>query len=356
MEKSIRVGVLGCGQIAQIMHLPYIHDLDGLCVHSLCDISRETVEKVGAKYHLPAQNLYTDYDAFLQDSELDAVLICSKDHCEPAVKAARAGKHVFVEKPFGFNLEQAQAMVDAAETAGVKLMVGYMKRYDAGFVCLLNQLKEMKDISLVRVHDYGGSFAFTRQVFDVLGGTDVAPEVFAQGKRDTNAAMLQGIGEENAPLLPAYSFLSGVSCHDLVLLRHAFGNDPEVLFADARGGFLTALLRYGDIQCVFESGLVMDRYIWDETFSVYSGECNVTLQFPWPYLKNAPSTLHISDNVPGTMMPRESVVTASFEEAYRSEWQHFRDCIRNNTQPLTSGRDALNDIRLMDRLIRAAHV
>lgn len=352
-QKEIRVGVLGCGQIAQIMHLPYLHDLPGLRVWSLCDISQNTLRQVGGKYGVPTERQYLDFDQLLLDPELDAVLICSKDHCDPVVKAARAKKHIFVEKPFGFNLTEAELMVKEAQENHVKLMVGYMKRYDGGFLYLLDQLKEMKDISLVRVHDFGGSFAYTRELFDVLGGGDVPPEVLAQGKDLTNQSMLQGIGADKAGCLSAYSLLLGVACHDSVLLRHAFGSEPEVLFADVHGGFLTAILRYGGIQCVFESGLVMNRRIWDETFSVYSGDKNLTLSFPWPYLKNAPSTVHVSDNLPGTCMPRESVVSPSFQEAYRSEWQHFYDCVVNDQEPLTSGADALKDIRLMTRLIQA---
>lgn len=155
---------MGCGQIAQIMHLPYLSDLPGWRIHALCDLSAELIEQVARKYGVPAERCYTDYGRFLQDPDLDVVLICSKDHCEPAVKAAQARRHVFVEKPFGFNLQQAQQMADAADTAGVKMMVGYMKRYDTGFLEAMRQIREMKDISLVRFHDFGGSFAHTRQV------------------------------------------------------------------------------------------------------------------------------------------------------------------------------------------------
>lgn len=351
--KTYRVGVLGCGQIAQIMHLPYLHDLPGWEIHSLCDISAEVVEKVAGKYAIAQERCFTDYDAFLQDDQLDVVLICSKDHCEPAVKAAKAGKHVFVEKPFGFNLRQARAMADAADEAGIKMMVGYMKRYDTGFLEMQRQLRELKDISLVRFHDYGGSFAYTRDVYDVLSGTDVDPAVFAQGKKINDEAMLEEIGQERKSLQSAYSLLLGVFCHDAVLLRHAFGDELEVLFADVHGGFTNALLKAGNTRILLESGLVMTRHIWDEYMEVYSGEKNLRLDFPWPYLKNAPSRLSISDNVPGTDMVRESVISTSFQEAYRNEWKHFHECLEQDRQPLTNGRDAVKDIELMSRIIRS---
>ncbi len=343
--KNYHVGILGCGQIAQIMHLPYLHDMPGWTVHSLCDISAEVVQKVAQKYHVPEANCYTDYDRFLEDQALDVVLICSKDHCEPAVKAAKAGKHIFVEKPFGFNLAQAEQMAEAADGAGVKMMVGYMKRYDPGFEECLRRIQG-KEISLARFHDFGGSFAH-------LSGSDVAPEVFQSGKQAIDQAMLRQLGEGRERLLPAYSLLLGVFCHDSILLRHMFGEDLEVLFADACGGFTTAVLRAGNTRIVLESGLVMTRAIWDEHVEIYAPEENLRLDFPWPYQKNAPARLTVSDSVPNTGITRESVITASLEEAYRREWAHFHSCISEDKEPLTSGRDAVNDIRLMSRIMDA---
>jgi predicted dehydrogenase len=325
--------------------------------YSLCDISIGTAKLVGQKYNIPPERVYTNFDEMLLDEELDAVIICSKDHCEPTVKAANAKKHVFVEKPFGFNLSEANQMIDAAEQNKVKLMVGYMKRYDTGFEYFLNQIKSMQDISLVRVHDYGGSFAHTKQIFDVLYEPDVSPEIFRQGKARMQRAMIEEIGSDREDLLTAYSLLLGLSSHDSVLLRHAFGDDPEILYAGVhQKGFLTAVLQYGDIRCVFESGLVMKRLTWDESFSVYSPDKNITLKFPWPYLKNAPSLLVVSDTVENTNMPRESEIATSFHEAYRNEWLHFYDCIVNDKEPLTSGRDAIKDIELMSRIIKAVKV
>lgn len=352
--RTYRVGVIGCGQIAQIMHLPYLHDLPGWCIHSLCDISTEVVKKVAKKYNVDDSHCFTEIDGLLDDPELDVVLICVKDHCEPAVKAARAGKHVFVEKPFGFNLKQAKEMANAAKQAGIKMMVGYMKRYDTGFAELKKHVQRMRNINLVRFHDFGGSFAHTREVYDVLSGEDVAPDVLAEGKRACNAAMLEEIGKEREKLLPAYSLLLGVFCHDANLMRHLFGDNLEVLFVDVHEGFTNAILKAGEVRIIVESGLVMDRHIWDEYIEICSPEKNICLEFPWPYLKNAPSLLKISDQVSGSTMVRESTISTSFEEAYRSEWKHFYQCLEEDKQPLTNSEDAVRDIALLSKLIKAA--
>ena len=354
MSKVIKVGILGCGQIAQIMHLPYLDDLEGFEIYSICDVSKELLNKVGKKYSVPAERQFLDYEKMIADPNLDAVFICSKDHCQPTIQAANAKKHVFVEKPFGFSVSQAEQMVKAAEDNNVKLMVGYMKRYDTGYQYALEKIKAMENISLVRFHDFGGSFAYTRNVFDVLSGADVDPAFFAQGKKEVSDAQLAGIGTDNKDYLAAYSLLLGVSSHDSILMRHAFGDDPEVLYADVHNGsFLTAILKFGNIECIFESGLVMKRAIWDENMTVYSDFTNLKLEFPWPYLKNAPSVVKLSENVPGTDMPSESEVKTSFSEAYRNELLHFYDCIVNDKEPITSGKDALKDIKLMRKIIDA---
>jgi len=357
MNRTIKVGVLGCGQIAQIMHLPYLRDSGGFKIQALCDVSRGTATLVADKYNVPHENVYTDFDEMLSDKEIDAVVICSKDHCEPVVKAANAKKHIFVEKPFGFNMNEANRMVQAAEENNVKIMVGYMKRYDTGFEYFLKQVSSMDPISLVRMHNYGGSFAYTKEVYDVLHEPDVSPEFFKEAKEQIKRSMMEELGAERKHLFEAYNLLLGVACHDTVLLRHAFGNDPEVLYAGVhQGGFLTAVLQFGDIRCVFESGLSMKRHIWDESFQAYSPAKTVTLKFPWPYLKNAPSMVTIGDTVENSDMPRESEIATSFHEAYRNEWLHFYDCIVNDKEPLTNGRDALQDIKLIGKIIKSAAI
>ena len=353
--RKIKIGVLGCGQIAQIMHLPYLSASDEFSIYALCDVSVELMRAVGFEYGVPEERQYADFNQMLSNSDIEAVLICSKEHFTPVIAAAKAHKHIFVEKPFGFSLAQAEEMVRTADENHVKLMVGYMKVYDSGFEFVKRKIQEMNNISLVRVHDFGGSFAYTRDVFDIKKGNDVDPAFFDKGKAENNQMMLDGIGEENKEFLPAYSLLLGVSSHDLVLLRHAFGNDAEVLFTSVHNGsFVSSVIRFGDVECIFESGLVMKRAIWDENFSVYSDDVNLRIDFPWPYLKNAPSVVHVSENYGESSMPCETKISTSFSEAYRNEIHHFYDCIINDKEPITSGRDAVNDLKLMRDILAAA--
>ena len=120
----LRVGVVGCGAIAQIQHLPHLRDgRDRFEIGGICDIAPDLLRKVGDDFHVPEQARFTDVHDLVA-SHIDAVLICSSgSHAPQVLAAAAAGKHVLVEKPACTTLREARAMIEACEAAGVVLMV-----------------------------------------------------------------------------------------------------------------------------------------------------------------------------------------------------------------------------------------
>src|SRR5687767_4158337 len=115
----VRVGVVGSGSIAQIMHLPYLQELDDrFAIAALCDVSPATLEAVGERYGVPAHARFADYRELCASDLVDAVLVCpSGSHVPPAIAALEAGKHVLVEKPLCYRLDEADALVAAAREA-----------------------------------------------------------------------------------------------------------------------------------------------------------------------------------------------------------------------------------------------
>src|SRR5213082_4320295 len=111
------------------MHLHYLRELsDRFEIAALCDLSRTVVDSVGEAYGVDRR--FTDWTALLA-APLDAVLVLTTGSHEPmAVAAAQAGRHVFIEKPIALSEAEGQAIIAAGKKAGVRLMVGYMKRYD----------------------------------------------------------------------------------------------------------------------------------------------------------------------------------------------------------------------------------
>src|SRR4051794_40905911 len=103
---AIRLGIIGCGAIAQVQHLPNLATLrEEFNVAIVCDRSPALAEHVAGAFHVP--RWVTEYRALLE-SDVEAVLLCHTDpKTEVAVAAFEAGKHVFIEKPVCFSLEEA---------------------------------------------------------------------------------------------------------------------------------------------------------------------------------------------------------------------------------------------------------
>src|SRR5579862_3953932 len=130
--KRLRVGVIGCGLIAQVMHLHYLRELsDRFEIAAVCDISADVRDACAREYGVPAQfERWQDLVAH----DLDAVFVLtSGSHAPAAVAAAKAGRHVLVEKPMCFSVAEGREMIAASKAAGKTLMVAYNKRYDPAY-------------------------------------------------------------------------------------------------------------------------------------------------------------------------------------------------------------------------------
>ncbi|TAK26021.1 MAG: Gfo/Idh/MocA family oxidoreductase [Chloroflexota bacterium] len=351
----LRVGVVGCGQISQFMHLPYLKRHAFLEIAAMCDLSPSLVGAVADHYGV--ERRFTDYRRMLELSDVDAVFVATRDHAQVSIDSANAGKHVMSEKPIAFNLEDADRVVAAAKANRVKLMIAYMKRYDPGFEYAVPLFKAMKGLRLIRIHDFGGAFAINDGIFDLMRGADDIPAAVVAAEREKmQADLVQAIGRERAHFAQTYSSLLHLCTHDATILRGAFGNPSGIEYADIySGGHTIAVLKYGEeTRCVWESGLQRDKVPWDESLTAYGAEQTVRVDFPFPYLHNAATTVHVSEKQDGVFVDR--TVTASFDEAFRREWRHFYDCIVEDREPLTSGDDARADVQMLVDVVRAVRV
>ena len=115
--KRVRIGVVGCGAIAQVHHLPNLTALpDQFEVAGVCDVSPSAAADAARRFRVPRH--VTDYRDLLA-ADLDAVLLCHTDpKTEAAVAALEAGKHLFIEKPVCFSLPEIDAMIAAQRAAG----------------------------------------------------------------------------------------------------------------------------------------------------------------------------------------------------------------------------------------------
>lgn len=129
MEKKLRIGIIGCGAIAEYLHVPDYAAAPEAELVAFCDVIKGKAESL-AKRYAPEAKIYTDYKALLKDGAVDAVSVCLPNilHGPVSIAAAKSGCHVLVEKPMATSLEEAKAMVAAAKKAGVLLMVNQSQR------------------------------------------------------------------------------------------------------------------------------------------------------------------------------------------------------------------------------------
>jgi len=354
MSRVIKVGVVGCGEIAQWMHLPFLTELPGFQVTAVCDISSLVVEHVGARFGV--ERRFTEVNALLEDGDVDAVVIATPIHSDPAIAAARAGKHVLVEKPMAFNLDEAAAMVDAAAQSGVTLMVAYMKRYDPGYLYGRRLMQAMHDVRLIRVHDLAGPNAayvtdmtttFRDAHLEMRNGAALAADI----RRRCEVALGAGHAES---VYRAFNFLGGLSSHDITILRGAFGSPARVTHTEIwqDGSYILSTLDYGaGCRCIFEIGGTRKKE-FDEELAAFGWHNTVRVRFPSPYVKYAPTLVESTDMEGDALVQR--TVTASYDESFRRELQHFYACVTEGRVPETPGREGVEDVRLQIEMIKAA--
>ena len=211
--EPLRVGVVGCGQIAQIMHLPFLMELPQFRVTAICDPSAMVVETVGERFGVPAR--FTHFTDVVNRDDVDAVAVLSMEHAEVAVAAAEAGKHLFIEKPLGFSLAEADRIIDAVVQAGVTAMVGYMKRYDPGYELGAARMQAMDDVRLIRVHDFAADFGLHATLFTLVSRDDLPPALRDERRRAIEATLQEALGPDHAHHSDLFEMLLMLASHDL---------------------------------------------------------------------------------------------------------------------------------------------
>ncbi len=130
MNRKVKIGIIGCGGIANSKHMPGLKTVEEAEMVAFCDLLIERAEKAKADFGTPDAKVYTDYKELLKDESIEVVHICTpnRSHSFITIDALRAGKHVMVEKPMAKTAAEAEEMVRVAKETGKKLTVGYQNR------------------------------------------------------------------------------------------------------------------------------------------------------------------------------------------------------------------------------------
>lgn len=351
----IRIGVVGCGLIAQMMHVPHLVELDDLYeLVALCDVSPGTLAFVGDRYGIARR--HTDWRALIQEP-LDAVLIATAgSHAPIALAALRAGKHVLTEKPMCYTRREADELVEAVAASGLTFMVAYMKRYDPGYGYALEALPAvLPTLRYVQVTVFHPSERAQAGHHDIRRVRDVPADVLARLGAEEDALIREAIGEFTPRERTAFAeALLSTLVHDVNAVRGLLGEPAEVVATEFWAGAesVVSLWRYAQGFRV----VVSLQYLWDladyrEEIGLYAPGARLRLCFPSPFFRNEPTPVVLS-GMEGEAAWEKRIV-ASHREAFKEELIHFAECLRDGRKPTTPVEDGRADVLWLHRMWQA---
>jgi predicted dehydrogenase len=276
-SRRLRVGVLGCGQIAQAAHFESCRRARNAELYAICDVAEDLLSRMTI-LHEP-RVAFRDYDQMLADPNVDAVIVAIADqfHVSAARRAIEAGKHVLVEKPLGVNIEEVEELRDLVRASGLVLQVGTMKRFDPGIAFAQRFVAdEIGELLALKVWycDSTHRYAMTENLQPIVVSSGQARRPEGNPKSDRRRYYLLGHGSH---LVDLARFLGGEIESVRTTLVEKFGAYCwfiEVGFANGAVGHLDLTIAV--------------RMDWHEGFQIYGEHGSVLgkIYNPW-YLKGS---------------------------------------------------------------------
>lgn len=353
MSNPVRFAYVGCGFVGQTIHIPNFASLPDCHFVALAEARPELGKKVAARYGI--EKVYRSHEEIGADPDIEAVGVSAPYALQGSIAEdlLRAGKHVFMEKPMAVSIKRAESIVQAEKEGGARLMVGYMKRYDAGNLLLKKHLDEWKasgeagKLVLARNHGFGGNWVYAQD-----------PNVPFEKSSDAPPPA----PDQCPDWLPAErknSYLGYLQqwTHNINLLRFFLGG--------AEGG--TASIKHVDLDTDGMTGAVIfdingTRAIvesaytkfhgWEEHTQIYFEGGWLRTQAPPLMQKGTPATVEIYRAGNETRTPQLTQEFAPSGWSYREEAKHFLHSVRSGEPFHSTAQDTLTDVRLFEEIYR----
>ena len=313
MNKSskIGVGVVGTGRIGRL-HIEHLaQNIPEAELISICSLDPTDIESLSRQFKVPKTT--DDYTAILADPQIEAVLVASSTdtHVEVSQAAARAGKHVFCEKPISLDLEQIDETLAIVKNARVKFQVGFNRRFDAGFM---------------RVREA------------VASGEIGEPHILRITSRDPAPPPIEYVKVSGGIFLD-------MTIHDFDMARYLIGDEVVEVYAVGGVRVDPQIGQVGDIDTAvitlqFQNGVIatIDNsreavYGYDQRVEVFGSKGMVTVANP------PTDTVTFSGSEGTRAASPPYFFVERYKPAFLSELQAFFTCIQEDTPPPVTGKD-----------------
>jgi myo-inositol 2-dehydrogenase/D-chiro-inositol 1-dehydrogenase len=312
MKETVNVAVIGAGRIGRLHASHLATRIEGARLVAVSDVrleaARDCAERLGIR------EVFQDHRKILDDSRIQAVVICSSTdtHASLIAEAAAAGKHIFCEKPIALDLKRIDGALAAVEAAGVKLQVGFNRRFDANFSRMREVIREGKlgDLHILRI-----------------------------------------TSRDPAPPPVEYIKVSGgifldMMIHDFDMARYLVGDEVEKVFALGAVRIDPEIGRAGDIDTAvvtlqFANGCLatIDNsrravYGYDQRVEAFGSDGMINAENETPTRLRLSTSETVREDLPLYFFVER------YTESYLTELHAFLDCVRQNTEPPVTGLDA----------------
>ncbi|MBF0862935.1 Gfo/Idh/MocA family oxidoreductase [Gluconobacter kanchanaburiensis] len=357
MVKRVTLGLIGAGEVAQLIHLPILHQLsDRFEVVSLYDPSPSVAQMVGAHWGVP--HIHTDIESFFSDRVFDAVMVLSPDqyHAEHARMAFAAGLHVFLEKPACLTEAEFSLLNADFERADRVGMVGYMRCYAPAFQKARALLPEFGPIRHVRIRDVicEGPWFFGQVTPVVVPEGDIPADLLDSGRRARRDALLSVCGADASPsLLRGYEVLTGLGIHAFSAMRVLLGSPVRVIAAHfgATGTEISIWFDYGNFIASYEC-LIDDVARFESSIEILSNTQSLKVRYDTPYIRNLPAGVTFQETVGAGN--RVTEYGPYYQDPFNAELIAFYDAVVAGVAPVDRFSNALADLTLCRQIIEAA--
>ncbi|MBS1167373.1 MAG: hypothetical protein H6R00_3398 [Proteobacteria bacterium] len=354
----LKLGLIGLGEVAQLIHLPILQRLGGLYqLAGAFDPSPSVARAITARWNIA--KTFDSAEALIASPDIDAVLILSPDayHGRHARAALSAGKHVLIEKPCCLAPNDLADLAKvAASHADRVAMVGYMRRFAPAFLEAKKRLPSKNDITYVRVRDVicEGPWYF-RQTDGVVVPQGDIPEALLTEGRELRTSMLDAVLGADAPadIKTAYTVMTGLSSHSLAAMRDLLGSPQRVIAAEIKQGGtqITALFDYGNFTAIYEC-MIGDVVRFEAGFEINTRWNRIAFEYPTPYIRNLPMTLELQASTDDDNMVTR--LGPFHRDPFEAELRAFHAAIVEGGENRTPPAESMADLALFADIVKAA--
>ncbi|MCE9630197.1 MAG: Gfo/Idh/MocA family oxidoreductase [Planctomycetia bacterium] len=313
--KRLQLGLIGSGRAGLIHGANIARRIDRADLAAVCDANPDNLRAAAAELGCP--RTFADFREVCADPAIDAVVIVTPTflHAEIACAAATAGKHVFLEKPMAVTADECRAIEEACETAGVKLQIGFMRRFDDGF----RRAKAVLDSgTLGRV-----------MIIKSTGRGPGGPGPWMWDLKKSNGI----VAEVNSHDLDSIHWFTGAG------VRHAYAEAHNFKMPEARERFpdfydnVVATLRLDDDTIAVVDGTCPAHYGYDARVEIL---CEKGVLFVGSARKHGCEWITVESGLHGEAVASWRTL---FRDAYLAEMESFVDAVLTDRPTDVTGAD-----------------